>query len=82
VGIQEVRLDRGGTEPTGEYTIFYGKGIENYVLVGVFSYIRDSYQQLRGQEVAGDSLSHILLRGRWCNVVFLNAHVQKMMEFI
>jgi hypothetical protein len=29
VGVQEVRWDRGGTEPAGEYTFFYGKGNEN-----------------------------------------------------
>jgi hypothetical protein len=26
VGVQEVRWDRGGTEPEGEYALFYGKG--------------------------------------------------------
>jgi hypothetical protein len=30
VGIQEVKLDGGGTEPAGEYTFFYGKGNENH----------------------------------------------------
>jgi hypothetical protein len=25
VGVHEVRWDRGGTEPAGEYTFFYGK---------------------------------------------------------
>jgi hypothetical protein len=29
VGVQEVRRDRGGTKPPGEYTFFYGKGNEN-----------------------------------------------------
>jgi hypothetical protein len=29
VGIQ-VRWDSGGTEPAGEYTVFYGKGNENH----------------------------------------------------
>jgi hypothetical protein len=28
VGVQEVRLEDGGTEPAGEYTFFYGKGNE------------------------------------------------------
>jgi hypothetical protein len=32
VGAQEVRWDRGGTEPAGEYTFLYGKGNENYEL--------------------------------------------------
>jgi hypothetical protein len=27
--VQEVRWGRGGTEPAGEYTFFYGKGNEN-----------------------------------------------------
>jgi hypothetical protein len=29
VGVQEVRLDGGGTEPAGEYIFFYGKANEN-----------------------------------------------------
>jgi hypothetical protein len=47
VGVQEVRRDRGGTEPASdEYTFFYGKGNEN---LGTGSlYIRESYQQFRG----------------------------------
>jgi hypothetical protein len=32
VGVQEVRWDRGGTEPAGEYTFFYGRGNENHEL--------------------------------------------------
>jgi hypothetical protein len=28
VGVQEVRWDRGATEPAGEYTFFYGKGMK------------------------------------------------------
>jgi hypothetical protein len=31
VGVQ-VRWGRGGTEPAGKYTIFYGKGNENHEL--------------------------------------------------
>jgi exonuclease III len=48
VGVQEVRWDRGGTEPAGEYIFFYGKGHENHELGTGFLYIRESYQQLRG----------------------------------
>jgi hypothetical protein len=32
VGVQEVRLEGGGTEPAGEYTFFYGKDNENHEL--------------------------------------------------
>jgi hypothetical protein len=40
VGVWEVRWDRGGTKPAGEYTLFYGKGIENHELgIGFFVHI-------------------------------------------
>jgi hypothetical protein len=32
VGVQEVRWDKGGTEPAGEYTFFNGKGNQNHEL--------------------------------------------------
>jgi hypothetical protein len=48
VGVKEVRWDRGGTEPAGEYTFSYGKGNKNYELYTAFSYIRESYKLLRG----------------------------------
>jgi hypothetical protein len=32
VEVQEVRWDRSGTEPAGEYTFFYGKGNGNHKL--------------------------------------------------
>jgi hypothetical protein len=48
MGVQEVRWDIGGTEPAGEFTIFCGKENENYELGTGSSYVRESYQQLRG----------------------------------
>jgi hypothetical protein len=32
VGVQEVRWDRGGIDPVGEYKLFYGKENENHEL--------------------------------------------------
>jgi hypothetical protein len=32
VGVEEVRWEGGDTEPAGEYTLFYGKRIENHEL--------------------------------------------------
>jgi hypothetical protein len=42
VGLQEVRWDRGDTEPAGECTFSCGKENENHMLG------TGSYQQLRG----------------------------------
>jgi exonuclease III len=32
VGVQEVRWDKGVTEPVGKYIFFYGKGNKNHEL--------------------------------------------------
>jgi hypothetical protein len=49
-----------------------GMRIMNYVQV--FSYIRESYQQLKRVESVSDRMSYIILRGRWCDIVVLNVH--------
>jgi hypothetical protein len=64
VGVQEVRWDRGGTEPAGQYQFFYGKVNEDHEIDAVFfSYKRESYQQLRGY-IFSDRMSYVILRGR------------------
>jgi hypothetical protein len=46
-GVQ-VRWDRGGTEPAGKRTFFYGKGNKNNELGTGFLCLREPYPQLRG----------------------------------
>jgi hypothetical protein len=36
MGVQEVRVEGGGTEPVGEYTFFYRKGNDNQELLTGF----------------------------------------------
>jgi hypothetical protein len=46
MAVEEVRWDGGGTKLASEYTFSYGMRIMNYLQI--FSYIRESYQRLRG----------------------------------
>jgi hypothetical protein len=42
VGVQEVRLDKGGTEPADDYTFSYGNGNCDCLLGTAFSHIKES----------------------------------------
>jgi hypothetical protein len=65
VGVQEVRWDRGGTEPAGENTFFYGKGF--FIRKKIISAVKRI-------EFVSDRLSYIILTGCWCNIIVLNVH--------
>jgi hypothetical protein len=48
VGVQEVRWNKGGTEPAGDLLSSMEMGMLIITLAQAFSYIRGSFQQLRG----------------------------------
>jgi hypothetical protein len=74
VGVQEVRWDKEGTVTAGKYTFFYGKGQENLQLViGYFVHQR-IVSAIKRVEFVSDRMSYIVLTGRWCNIIVLNAH--------
>jgi hypothetical protein len=45
VGVQEVRWDKGGTEPAGDYALFYGNGNADHHLGTGFFVHKRSFQQ-------------------------------------
>jgi hypothetical protein len=74
VGVQEVRLEGGGTEPAGEYTFFFGKDNENHELGTGFSVHKTIISTVKRFEFVSDKMSYIILRGRWCHIIVLNVH--------
>jgi exonuclease III len=64
VGVQEVRWDRGGTEPAGQYTLFYGKGNQNHELgTGIFVHKRII-----------SAVKKVVIGGPWCDIIVPNVH--------
>jgi hypothetical protein len=63
-GVQEVRWDRGCSEPAGEYKCFYGTGMQNHELeTGSFVYKR-IISVVKRVEFLSDRMSYIIPRGR------------------
>jgi uncharacterized protein involved in tellurium resistance len=69
----EVRWDRGGSEPAGEYTFFYRNGNENHDLgTGLFVH-KGIISAVKRVGFVNDRTSYIILRDQWCHIV-LNVH--------
>jgi hypothetical protein len=72
ITVQEVRWDEDGSQPTDDYTFFYGSGNANYHLgTGVFIY-NGIISTLTWVKFISHKV-YITLRGRWCDIV-LNVH--------
>jgi hypothetical protein len=55
-----------------DYILFYGKGNANYRLVYRTFVHHRIISAVHRAEFVNDSMSYIVLRGRWCNIIVLN----------
>jgi hypothetical protein len=61
VGVQEVRWDKGGTEPAGEYNSFYGNGNADHHLGTGFFVQKRIISAVKRAESVSDRMSYIIL---------------------
>lgn len=69
----EVMSDKGGTEQMENCTLFCEQVSENYLRTGFFVHQRLASASKR-VEFVSVRISHIVLRGCWCDIIVLNVH--------
>jgi len=79
VGGQEGSWDTGSTIKVGDYSFFNGKEKENRQLGGYFVHHR-IVSPVKRAEFVSDRMSHIVMRVRWCIIIFLNVHASREEE--
>jgi hypothetical protein len=63
VGVQEVRWDKGGTEPAEDYVLFCGNGNANHYLETGFFICKGTLSTVKRVESVSDRMLYIILRG-------------------
>ena len=69
-------MEKGGTVRAGDYIFVYRKKKESQQLgTGYFAYHR-TVSAVKRVEFVNNRMSYIVLRGRRCDIIVLNAHAQ------
>jgi hypothetical protein len=74
MGVQDVRWDRNGTEPIGNYMFCFGKGNENYDLGTGFFVHKRIISAVKRVGFLSDRMLYIILKDSWYDVIVLNNH--------
>jgi hypothetical protein len=65
-GVQEVRWDKSGTEPTGDYTFSYGNGNADHLLGTSFLVHKRIMSAVKRVEFVSDRMSYTECPGKKC----------------
>jgi hypothetical protein len=68
-GVQEVRWDKGGTEPASDYTFFYENGNADHHLGTDFFAHKRIMSAVKRVDFVCDRMSYMVLRGRSSNII-------------
>jgi len=74
VGVQEVRWDKEGTVRAEDYNFFYRRGNDDHQSGKGFFVHHRIVSAVKRVQLVNDTVSHIVLRSRWCNIIVLNVH--------
>jgi hypothetical protein len=74
VGVEDVRWDKEDTVRAGNYNFLYRKENKNNELETGFFVHHRTVSAVKRVEFVSDRVSHIVLRGHWCNINVVNVH--------
>jgi hypothetical protein len=74
VGVQDIRWDKGVTEPADDCTFFYRNGNADYHIGTGFFVHKGIISAFKSVEFVSNRFPYIILRGCWCDVIVLNVH--------
>ena len=77
MAVQEVKWDKEDMVRAGDYNFFYGKGNENHQLGTGFFVHHRIVSAVKRVEFVSDSVSYVVFRGCWCNIIVLNVHAPR-----